>query len=130
MYMKMLKTNMNATHVDTISSVPYRKRTGFSKFTGTIPKEIGQVKSLTKLNLSFNYISGEIPLQLCSLTNLEMLDLSNNFSRALRLRWLWLQWTAPEKTWAGAKVPCDDTDSLLFANCTRITLGNGKKSSF
>jgi hypothetical protein len=28
------------------------------------------------------------------------------------------------------EVPCDDTDSLLFANCTQITLGNGKKTSF
>jgi hypothetical protein len=54
----------------------------------------------------------------------------HKFSRALRLRWLWLQWTSPDKTWAGTEVPCDDTDNLLFANCTQITLGNGKKASF
>jgi hypothetical protein len=63
------------------------------------------------------------------LGGLGILDL-DKFSRALRLRWLWLQWTTSDKTWAGTEVPCDDTDSLLFANCTQITLGNGKNSSF
>jgi hypothetical protein len=63
------------------------------------------------------------------LGGLGILDL-HKFSRALRLRWLWLQWTSPDKTWAGTQVPCDDTDNLLFANCTQITLGNGKKASF
>jgi hypothetical protein len=94
--MKMLKTNMAATHVDTDlfelpiytgSSFQYRIPTTLpkmldlsnNKFTGTTPKEIGHLKSLTKLNLSFNCLSGETPQQLCSLTNLEVLDLSNNY---------------------------------------------------
>jgi hypothetical protein len=63
------------------------------------------------------------------LGGLGILDL-HKFSRALRLRWLWLQWTSPDKTWAGTQAPCDDTDNLLFASCTQITLGNGKKASF
>jgi len=88
MDMKMLKTGMTATHVDTDSfeltvstgsSLQYRIPTAFpkvlnlanNKLTGTIPKEIGQLKSLAELNLSFNYLSGYIPQQLCSLTNLE-----------------------------------------------------------
>jgi Leucine-rich repeat (LRR) protein len=96
MDMKVLKTGMTATHIDTdpfeltvytVSSLQYRIPTAFpkalnlgnNKLTGTIPKEIGQLKSLAELNLSFNYLSGYIPQQLCSLTNLEALDLSNNY---------------------------------------------------
>jgi hypothetical protein len=52
------------------------------------------------------------------------------FARALRLRWLWHEWTSPEKAWVGTEVPCDDADGILFANCTRISLGNGSKTSF
>ncbi|CAN6247143.1 unnamed protein product [Urochloa humidicola] len=97
MDMKMLKTGMTASHVDvdtlfelrvyTDTSLQYRIPSAFPKvlnlgnneLTGTIPKEIGRLKSLAELNLSFNYLSGEIPQQLCSLTNLEALDLSNNY---------------------------------------------------
>nr|TKW37922.1 hypothetical protein SEVIR_1G080900v2 [Setaria viridis] len=96
MDMKMLKSNMTATHVDTslfelpvyiASSLQYRTLTtipkmlflGNNKLTGTIPKEIGHLKSLAELNLSFNYLSGEIPQQLCSLKNLQVLDLSSNY---------------------------------------------------
>jgi hypothetical protein len=54
----------------------------------------------------------------------------HKFARALRLRWLWQEWTAPEKAWVGMEVPCDDANRLLFANFTRITLGDGAKASF
>jgi hypothetical protein len=53
-----------------------------------------------------------------------------NVARALHLRWLWQQWTAPDKAWAGMEVPCDEADRLLFANYTRITLGDVNKASF
>ncbi|CAN6247144.1 unnamed protein product [Urochloa humidicola] len=96
MDMKMLKTGMNATNVDTSlfelmvytgSSRQYRIPTtlpkvlnlGNNKLTGIIPREIGQLKSLAELNLSFNFLSGEIPQQLCSLKNLQVLDLSSNY---------------------------------------------------
>ncbi|KAG0520961.1 hypothetical protein BDA96_08G119900 [Sorghum bicolor] len=46
--------------------------------TGTIPSEIGQLKSLVVLNLSFNSLSGSNPQELCNLTNLQVVDLSNN----------------------------------------------------
>uniref|UniRef100_A0A0D3F0X4 Leucine-rich repeat-containing N-terminal plant-type domain-containing protein n=1 Tax=Oryza barthii TaxID=65489 RepID=A0A0D3F0X4_9ORYZ len=47
-------------------------------FTGVIPPEIGRLKALDMLDLSFNSFSGEIPQAICNLTNLEMLDLSSN----------------------------------------------------
>ena len=52
------------------------------------------------------------------------------FSRALRLRWLWHEWVSPKKAWVGSDIPCDDTDQLLFAACTTITIGDGKKTKF
>jgi hypothetical protein len=36
----------------------------------------------------------------------------------------------PEKAWAGTEVSSDEADRLLFANCTRITLGDDNKASF
>jgi len=54
----------------------------------------------------------------------------DNFSRALRLRWLWHDWVSPEKAWVGSDLPCDSSDRLLFAACTTITLGDGKKTKF
>jgi hypothetical protein len=53
-----------------------------------------------------------------------------SFVSALRLRWLWHEWKSPEKAWVETEVPCDDPDRLLFAACTTITLGDGKKMSF
>jgi hypothetical protein len=50
--------------------------------------------------------------------------------RALRLRWLWLQWTDPTRPWSGSNHPCDDADRALFRACTKIELGDGKKASF
>jgi hypothetical protein len=48
----------------------------------------------------------------------------------LRLRWLWQEWVSSEKSWVGTEVPCDDTDRLLFADYTTITLGSGLRTSF
>lgn len=50
---------------------------------------------------------------------LGVLDLER-FSRALRLRWLWV----------GGEVPCNDLDKLLFRPSTRVSVGNGHKASF
>uniref|UniRef100_A0A0A8ZDN4 Reverse transcriptase domain-containing protein n=1 Tax=Arundo donax TaxID=35708 RepID=A0A0A8ZDN4_ARUDO len=36
------------------------------------------------------------------------------FSRALRLRWLWYEWTDPERPWVGTTSPCDAVDRQLF----------------
>ncbi|OQU84402.1 hypothetical protein SORBI_3004G045800, partial [Sorghum bicolor] len=95
MEMPMLTTENTAIHLDqsifllivyrgtsfeyrSISGFPNMLNLGYNNFTGAIPKEIGQLKSLSILNLSSNSLSGEIPAQLCSLENLQVLDLSNN----------------------------------------------------
>ena len=52
------------------------------------------------------------------------------FARALRLRWLWHDWVSPNKPWVSMELPCDETDRLVFAACTTIRIGNGRKASF
>ncbi|KAF8776334.1 hypothetical protein HU200_003561 [Digitaria exilis] len=95
MEMPMLTTENTATHLDPrvfelpvyknpslqyriTSALPKLLNLGYNNFTGVIPKEIGQLKSLSVLNFSSNNLSGEIPPQLCNLTNLQVLDLSSN----------------------------------------------------
>jgi hypothetical protein len=48
----------------------------------------------------------------------------------LRLRWLWDEWTVPEKPWVGSETPNDATDRDLFNAATRVTIGDGSKASF
>ena len=52
------------------------------------------------------------------------------FSRALRLRWLWYEWTADDKPWVGSETLNDDTDRCLFNAATKVTVGDGHKASF
>ena len=52
------------------------------------------------------------------------------FRRALRLRWLWVQWNDPEQPWAGSQLPCDASDLALFRAPTIITIGDRHKTSF
>ena len=60
---------------------------------------------------------------------LGILDL-DLFSRALRLRWLWFQWTTPDRPWVGSEQPVNAVDRQLFIASTVVTLGNGEKASF
>jgi hypothetical protein len=52
------------------------------------------------------------------------------YGRALRLRWSWLAWDEAERPWKGMQLPCDSTDLLFFAACTKIKIGNGQTASF
>ncbi|WVZ88443.1 hypothetical protein U9M48_034964 [Paspalum notatum var. saurae] len=63
------------------------------------------------------------------LGGLGILDLER-FSRALRLRWLWFQWTDPLRPWVGTTPPCDSTDAALFKASTEVTIGIGRLASF
>jgi len=47
-------------------------------FTGEIPAEIGRLSQVESLDLSWNHLTGEIPQSLASLTALEWLNLSYN----------------------------------------------------
>lgn len=44
--------------------------------------------------------------------------------------WVCLTNRSPEKEWAGSGTPCGDTDKLLFAATTTITIGDETKASF
>ena len=52
------------------------------------------------------------------------------FSKALRLRWLWLNWQDPDRPWHGLPLPINLEDMPLFQACTSIQVGNGKKPCF
>jgi hypothetical protein len=52
------------------------------------------------------------------------------FGHALRLRWLWQDWTEDSKPWAGIDLPCNDIDRLLFNSSTTVSLGDGAKARF
>ena len=54
----------------------------------------------------------------------------DRFGRAMRLRWLWLEWTDDTRPWHGMETPCDEADRQLFRSCTEITLGDGAKCRF
>jgi hypothetical protein len=63
------------------------------------------------------------------LGGLGVLDL-DKFGRALRLRWLWREWSTDNKPWSGLEVSCPKMDCLLFNASTTVTIGNGKKARF
>jgi hypothetical protein len=63
------------------------------------------------------------------LGGLGILDL-DFFSRALRLRWMWFQWTEPDRSWVGTEHPMNAVDRQLFRGSTVVTLGDGANASF
>ena len=52
------------------------------------------------------------------------------FKRALRLRWMWYRWAAPDKPWTELTIKMSKSEEELFKTCTIITLGNGKGQDF
>ncbi|KAE8812620.1 hypothetical protein D1007_10319 [Hordeum vulgare] len=63
------------------------------------------------------------------LGGLGVLDLSK-FGRALRLRWLWLEWKHPDRPWVKSPLPCSNEEKELFAMATEITVGDGRATNF
>lgn len=68
----------------------------------------------------------------CKPKNLGGLGILNHekFARALRLRWLWLDWKDESKPWNNMQTPCDDLDRSLFKAGTTIQIGDGTKANF
>jgi hypothetical protein len=52
------------------------------------------------------------------------------FGRALRLRWLWQDWTDDSKPWVVSGLPCSKDNRLLFKASTMIMIGDGAKAQF
>ena len=52
------------------------------------------------------------------------------FASALRMRWLWNEWSEDPKPWVGLGTPCNTNDKELFAAATKVTIGNGEKALF
>jgi hypothetical protein len=46
------------------------------------------------------------------------------FATTLRVRWLWQEWTSPDKTWVGMEVPCTEKDKTV---CTGACIGPAKR---
>ncbi|RLM78633.1 uncharacterized protein C2845_PM12G16830 [Panicum miliaceum] len=60
---------------------------------------------------------------------LGILDL-DLFSRALRLRWLWLEWVDSDHPWVGTVPHITQVDRQLFRISAVVTLGDGRKAKF
>jgi hypothetical protein len=52
------------------------------------------------------------------------------FARALRLRWLWMEWSDEPRPWVGSPTPCDEGDRALFHAATRVSIGDDKRALF
>lgn len=55
-----------------------RDFSGSNQLIGTIPKEVGNLTTLSVLNLNSNHLEGRIPTELGRCTALTTLDLGNN----------------------------------------------------
>lgn len=63
------------------------------------------------------------------LGDLGIMDLPK-FGRALRLRWLWVEWSTDEPPWVGTPIPCYEVDRQMFNATTEIRLGTELKPHF
>jgi hypothetical protein len=66
------------------------------------------------------------PIEFGGLGNLDLLAKGV----ALRVRWLWQQWTETEKSWQGLPIAVDSRAGALFNAAVQFFLGNGLRISF
>jgi hypothetical protein len=52
------------------------------------------------------------------------------FSRVLRLHCLWYKWKKPDKPCCSLDLPTDSTDEALFSAASKVTVRNGRTTSF
>lgn len=50
--------------------------------------------------------------------------------RALKMCWLWQQWSNPDKPWTGLPIPTGQHVQALFDACTRVQVRDGRSSLF
>lgn len=104
-----------------------------------IPKQI--IQEIDKVRRKFLWDGGDEVnggkckvnwQRVCRPLKYDGLGVSNltKMGRALRLRWLWYEWTSPDKPWIGMPTPCDEQDNELFAASTSVTIGDGRKALF
>jgi hypothetical protein len=51
-------------------------------------------------------------------------------ARALRLHRLWFEWVSLDKPWVGLETPYDDIGRKPVNGATKVSVGNGMKTSF
>jgi len=51
-------------------------------------------------------------------------------AQSSRLRWLWPEWTDPDRPWVDIATPCNVVDRQLIKANTIVTLGDGGRASF
>ena len=52
------------------------------------------------------------------------------FASALQLRWLWMEWDTPSRSWFGLGTPCNKHDRNLFTVDTKVKIGDGTVAKF
>lgn len=52
------------------------------------------------------------------------------FARALRVWWMWYEWSDLDRPWVGTELPCDNTDRQVFRISTIVSVGDGKTAKF
>ncbi|CAM6039841.1 unnamed protein product, partial [Sphagnum compactum] len=75
-------TNLTEIHLSLANFTPTAGPSGFAnlKLSGEIPADIGNLRSLSQMDVSHNQGSGAIPQSRTHLTNLSILDLRQNSS--------------------------------------------------